>query len=418
MKRADNINKRKSITMLIENSIHDFELDLNGDTKFSIFEIIIIILISIVFGIVIGYIITYTKSNSIENDENLTEIISAYNTLKSNYYKDIDDNTLSNAAIKGMINSLDDPYSNYLDEESATSFNESIDGFYVGIGVTVSYEDGKCVIILVNENGPAAKAGLKVNDIIVSVDGKRITEENTYQIIDLIKGDAGTKVNIKVLRGNKEKSYIIVRKEINIESVFSKYYEVDSSKIGYIKIKNFASNTYSQFKYNLESLEKKNINRLIIDVRGNPGGHLSQTNKILSMFFTKKTILYKIKDSSGTINVNSNSKDKRDYPIVIMIDGGSASASEILASCFKDNYNDAIIVGTNSYGKGSVQKSQNFSSGISIKYTTEQWLTSKGKSIDGKGIKPDYEIKLNEEYYSKPSFENDNQMQLAISKLK
>lgn len=418
MNKIKNRSKKKAIKKFINNNIKDFEIDLDSDSKFSIFEIIIIIFISIIFGVIIGYIITYTKGNNIENDPNLTEIISTYNTLKNNYYKDIDDNKLSNAAIRGMISSLEDPYTNYLDEDSTTSFNESIDGFYVGIGVTVSYEDDKCVIILVNDKGPAAKAGLKVNDVIIGVDGKEINKENMYQITDLIKGEADTKVKIKVLRGDKEKTYTVTREEIDIESVVSKYYEVENDKVGYIRIKNFAANTYSQFKYNLERLEKKGINKLVIDVRSNPGGHLAQTNKILSMFFNKKTVLYKIKNNSGTTNVYSTSRETRDYPVAIIINGGSASASEILVSCFKDNYKNVIIVGTNSYGKGSVQKSQTFSSGISIKYTTEQWLTSKGKSIEGKGIKPDHEVQLNEEYYTTPTFENDNQLQLAISKLK
>ena len=418
MKKPKNRNKKQSIKNIINNNIKDFEIDLDSDSKFSIFEIIIIIFISIIFGIIIGYIITYTKGNNTQNDDNLNEIISTYNTLKNNYYKNIDDDKLSNAAIRGMISSLDDPYSNYMDEDSTTTFNESIDGFYVGIGVSVSFEDEKCIIIDVNDNGPAAKAGLKVNDIIISVDNNEINKDNMYQITDLIRGDVDTKVKIKVLRGSKEKTYTVTRKEINIESVVSKYYEVENDKVGYIRIMNFASNTYSQFKYNLSKLEKKNINKLVIDVRSNPGGHLAQTNKILSMFFNKKTILYKIKNNSGITNVYSSSRESRSYPVAIIINGGSASASEILASCFKDNYDNSIIVGTNSYGKGSIQKSQNFSSGISIKYTTEQWLTSKGKSIEGKGIKPDFEVQLNDEYHNKPTFNNDNQLQLAISKLK
>lgn len=418
MSKIKNREKKKSIKKFIDKNIKDFEIDLDSDSKFSIFEIIIIIFISIIFGIIIGYIITYTKSNNIENDPNLTEIISTYNTLKNNYYKDIDDNILSNAAIRAMISSLDDPYTNYLDEGSTSAFNESIDGFYVGIGITVSYEDDKCTIILVNDKGPAAKAGLKVNDVIIGVDGKEINKENMYQLTDLIKGEVGTKVKVKVLRKDKEKTYTVTREEIDIESVISKYYEIENDKVGYIRITNFAANTYGQFKFNLESLEKKDINKLVIDVRSNPGGHLAQTNKILSLFFDKKTVLYKIKNNSGTTKIYSSTKESRKYPIAVIINGGSASASEILASCFKDNYKNTIIVGTNSYGKGSVQKSQTFSSGISIKYTTEQWLTSKGKSIEGKGIKPDYEVQLNEEYYTTPTFENDNQLQLAISKLK
>lgn len=165
-------------------------------------------------------------------------------------------------------------------------------------------------------------------------------------------------------------------------------------------------------------MEKKKIDSLIIDLRDNPGGHLSQTRDILSMFFDKKTVLYELKNKDKVTKIYSSSNEKRSYPIVILVSGNSASASEVMSSCFKDNYKSVTIVGTTTYGKGTVQQTINLSSGTSFKYTTEKWLTSRGKSIDGVGLNPDVEVVLDQSYYSNPTYENDLQLQKAVEILK
>ena len=165
-------------------------------------------------------------------------------------------------------------------------------------------------------------------------------------------------------------------------------------------------------------MEKKNAEALIIDLRDNPGGHLSQTRDILSMFFDKKTVLYELQNKNKVSKIYSSSNDTRNYPIVILVNGNSASASEVMASCFNDNYKNATIVGTKTYGKGTVQQTVKLSSGTSFKYTTEKWLTSKGKTVDGVGINPDINIELDQSYYSNPTYENDLQVQKAVEILK
>ena len=162
----------------------------------------------------------------------------------------------------------------------------------------------------------------------------------------------------------------------------------------YIQITNFASNTYKQFNKKLKELEKDNIDSLIIDVRGNTGGHLSVVTEILDLFFDKDTVLYQIQDKKSTAKYSAKRSDKREYPIVVLTNHGSASASEILASCFKESYKDATIVGTTTYGKGTVQKTGSLSDGSSYKFTTQKWLTSKGKWINEKGVTPDVEVEL------------------------
>ena len=395
--------------------------DLNTDSRFTIIEVIIIILISVSFGIIIGYIITYTSSgfNTLKGDSSVNEIIDVYNSITNNYYKEIDEDELANAAVKGMINYLDDPNTNFLDESSTSKFNESISGNFVGIGVTVQYDGEYNKIIKVNKGGPADKVGLKKDDVIIKVNSKTCKGVSGDELSKLIRGKSGTKVKITVRRNEKEKTFTVVRKKVDIESVSSKIIENDGGKVGYIEISVFSANTYDQFKRNLEKLEDKKIDSLIIDVRNNPGGHLYQAKKILSMFFDKKTVLYQLKNKKNKAKkVYSLSKQSRKYPIVILANGGSASASEVLITCFKDNYKNATFIGEKTYGKGTIQRSKSLNSGTSVKYTIERWVSSKGKDINGKGIEPDYKIELDDEYISNPSFDTDTQIQYGLSILK
>ena len=412
--------KKKSDKKLkMENFFNILNFDLENDSKFSIFEVVIIIFMSIVFGIIVGYVLTYTRSplGSVKSNSKLSEIISTYNSIKDNYYKEIDDDTLVNAAVSGMIGSLDDKYSNYMDSSTTDSFNESVEGSFVGIGITIMYDGEYNKIIAVDDKGPSNNI-LKVDDLIVEVSGKDVRGIYGDDLKKLIRGKVGTTVKIKVLRNNKNLTFSIKRTNIEIETVKSNYFDVESKRIGYLDVDVISSNTYKQFNKNLKRLENKNIDSLIIDLRDNPGGHLSQTKEILSMFFNKKTVLYQLKDKNTKKKIYSSSNETRSYPIVILVNDGSASASEIITSCFMENYNNIKVVGTTTYGKGTVQQSHQLSTGTSIKYTVQEWLTSKGKSINEKGIKPDEELLMNSEYYSNPTYNTDNQLQKAIEILK
>lgn len=402
-----------------DNFFNMLDFNLDNDSKFSIFEVVIIIFISIVFGIIVGYILTYTRSplSSVKSNSKLSEIISTYNSIKDNYYKKIDDDTLVNAAVSGMIGSLDDKYSNYMDSSTTDSFNESVEGSFVGIGITIMFDGEYNKIIAVDDKGPSKKS-LKVDDLIVEVSGKDVRGIYGDDLRKLIRGKVGTTIKIKVLRNNKYLTFSIKRTNIEIETVKSNYFDVENKRIGYLDVDVISSNTYKQFNKNLKRLEDKNIDSLIIDLRDNPGGHLSQTKEILSMFFNKKTVLYQLKDKDTKKKIYSSSNVTRSYPIVILVNDGSASASEIITSCFMENYNNIKVVGTTTYGKGTVQQSHQLSTGTSIKYTVQEWLTSKGKSINEKGIKPDEELLMNSEYYSNPTYNTDNQLQKAIEILK
>lgn len=383
--------------------------------KFSLLDVIIIAVISIALGSIIGGTIIYSKERiAITNiPKELDEFVKTYNSINQNYYKKVNKDDLVDAAIEGMINSLDDPYSNYLNKNDTEIFNETIDGEYVGIGVTVSIGNDYVEVIEVSDNSAAKSAGIKKGDKIKEINGKSAKGKTPTEISKLVKGKVNTNVKLKILRGDKELEFKLKRKAVEISSIESKIIEKDSKKIGYIYINVFASNTYKQFRKNLNYLEKKKIDSLIIDVRSNPGGHLNQVTKILEMFLDKKKVLYQIK-SKGTANkVYSTTKESRKYKVAVLINKSSASASEILASAIKESYK-GLIVGKTSHGKGTVQKSYELNNGTSLKYTTEEWLTPKGNSINKKGIVPDEEIELSKEYYDEPIEENDNQLQKAL----
>lgn len=391
--------------------------NLDDDSKFSIFEVIVIILIAMIFGIIVGCLLTYTNK-SIYNDDKLNEIINTYNSIKDNYYDNIDEDTLVNGAVNGMIDSLGDNYSNYMGDEATEDFTKSVDGSFIGIGVSVLFDGEYNKIVEVDVNGPAFKAGLKKDDVILSVDGKDTKGVYGNNLTKLVNGKKNTKVKIKVKRGDTVKTYSVVRKLIEIESVTSDIFKKNNKIIGYIDVDIIASNTYEQFKKNLDKLEKQNIDSLVIDLRDNPGGHLSQTKEILSLFFDKKIVLYQVRDKNKTKKVYATGNISKKYPIVILVNEESASAAEIITASFKENYKNCMVVGTNTYGKGTVQQTIKLSTGTSIKYTIEEWLTPKGKNINKVGIKPDVELKQSQDYLMKPSYENDSQLQGALEILK
>ena len=388
-------------------------------SSFTIPEVILLIIISILFGVIMGCILTYSKSfNTVNVTAKEAELLAAYEKIKNNYYEEVSEDKLVGAAIDGMVSSLNDPYSYYLNEEDTNSFNQSLDGTYIGVGVTILHdENNENQVVEVMDNSPAKKAGIKVGDKFLKIDGKDVKNLSLTGMTSLIKRNKGDKQVFVVLRDSEEITVNITIGEVVLSSVSSKIIEGNGKNVGYINIETFAANTYAQFNKNLKALEKEKIDSLIIDVRGNPGGHLSQVQDILSLFFDKKTVLYQIENKGKVEKFYASTKDKRKYDIVVLIDCQSASASEILASCFQENYKNATIIGTTSYGKGTVQKTYELSNGASLKYTAEKWLTSKGNWINDKGVVPDIEVELTEEYYNNACDENDLQLQKALEVL-
>ena len=377
-------------------------------------EVIILLLLTCIVSLLMGglvvYRINYNNSKSI--DKELKEFIDNYEYVVNNYYEKVDKSKLIDGAIAGMLTSLDknSSYVGTVDD----NFNIFLEGNYKGVGIEIKVNDnGQVVISEVFDNSPADKAGLKSGDILVKVAGKSINADNAAEISKIIKSQK-KEFDVIYERDGDTKTASLEISDVSLESTFSKIIEKDDKKIGYIGISIFASNTSEQFKNKLSELEKNNINSLIIDLRNNSGGHLTTAENIISLFLDSTHPIYQI-NSKGVISkqYSKGSKDKK-MKIVLLVNGGSASASEVLTSALSEQLG-SVIVGEKTYGKGTVQELQTLPSGGKYKLTTKTWLTSKGKTVDKKGIKPDIEVSLDKEYYNDACDENDNQLQKAIA---
>lgn len=383
---------------------------------FSYPEMVIIMIIAILFGFLIGNVVSFTKKETTSSSvpSELKEFVDTYNDIVNNYYDKINKEELIDAGIKGMINYLDDPYATYFDGTSSTNFNQTLEGNYEGIGIEVTLDNNKVKITKVFADTPAKKAGIKVGDYITKVNGESVEGKSLSDVVSLIKNAKNKEVEITITRDNQEKTMKVTRTTVDMPYTSSKVYEENGKKIGYLKIEMFANNITKQVKKELESLKKKNIDKLVIDVRDNPGGYLTQVTEILSLFMTKKDVIYQLQTKNNKEKVyGTSSKATYSYPVVVLINENSASASEILASAFKETYN-AEIVGVNSYGKGTVQKTGDLNNGDTIKYTVQKWLTPKGNWINEKGVTPTKEVKLELKENEILTEDNDNQLKAAI----
>lgn len=375
-------------------------------------EVVFLLVLTSIIALTMGGLVTYNVALKGERvDEELQDFIENYDYIVENYYGDVDKTKLIDSAIAGMLTTLD-KNSAYVGGED-TNFSIYLEGTYEGTGIQVYNDDNNNVVIYsVFEGSAASKAGLQAGDIIVKLNDKDTTNMTISDFADLVKKQKGT-FNITYKRDGKEKSVKLSVDKVELKSVFSKVIKKEDKKIGYIRVSIFANNTYEQFKKELQDLEDKNIDGLVIDLRGNSGGHLSAAEEIISLFLDSSHPIYQIKTKEYQKKYYSTGKETKKYKISILIDGNSASASEVVTSALMEQYG-AKTIGEKSYGKGTVQELQTLPNGEQYKLTTKSWLTSKGEVIDGKGIKPDYEVSLDDKYLEDPSDENDNQLQKAL----
>ena len=408
--------KKKEEIMEDENIDTTKEIVTIKKEGFSYPEVVIIMIIAILFGFLIGNVVSFTKKETTNSSvpSELKEFVDTYNDIVNNYYDKVNKEELIDAGIKGMINYLDDPYATYFDGTSSTNFNQTLEGNYEGVGIEVTLDNNKVKITKVFADTPAKKAGIKVGDYITKVNGESVEGKSLSDVVSLIKNAKNKEVEIIITRDNQEKTMKVTRTTVDMPYTSSKVYEENGKKIGYLKIEMFSNNITKQVKKELESLKKKNIDKLVIDVRDNPGGYLTQVTEILSLFMTKKDVIYQLQTKNNKEKVyGTSSKATYNYPVVVLINENSASASEILASAFKETYN-AEIVGVNSYGKGTVQKTGDLNNGDTIKYTVQKWLTPKGNWINEKGVTPTKEVKLELKENETLTEDNDNQLKAAI----
>lgn len=387
-----------------------------SNTRKCIRQAIIIVLSMIVGSLITIFIRSDGSLKRINSDYGEFEpLYEAYDVLKEKYYKKLDTSKLVEGAINGMMGALDDEHSIYFDKESKEDFDTELSGTYYGIGAQiVTNEDGTVSITKIFDDSPAEKAGLKVDDIFVSIDGKSTEGMDSSEVASTLRSEASKKATIVVKREGVEKTFEVTKENITLFSVSS---EMLDNNIGYINVSIFGEKTYSQFKNALTELEDKNMNSLIIDLRGNSGGYLTTVSSMLDLFIERGKVIYKMETNSGIKEYRSKGDKGRNYKIVVLIDENSASASEIMSAALKEQYG-ATLVGKKTYGKGTVQVTEDLSNGTMIKYTVEKWLTPSGNNIDKVGISPDYEVGLSEEYYKNPTNNNDNQLQKALELLK
>lgn len=381
-------------------------------------EVFIIMIISLI----IGFFTCFSLNKILSGGKNyrllskdLNKFVDAYQTILKNYPDKLDTNKLVESAIEGMMSSIGDKYTTYNDVDGATTFNETVSGTYEGIGCLVTTTENGIQIIEVFDDSPASKAGLKEKDIIKKIDGQDFSDKTSSDMANYIKESDKKEIKITIQRDSEEKEVKLKRQKLEVPTVTTKVYEKNNKKIGYIDISIFSSVTDKQFKEKLKELEKKDIDGLIIDVRDNNGGYLNVVTNITSSLLKKGDIIYKLEKSNKKVETKKDTtKEKRTYPIAILVNAGSASASEILASAIKESYK-GFVVGTNTYGKGTVQQTMNLEDGSMIKYTIENWLTPNGNWINEVGVTPTNVVELDEIYYQNPISENDNQLQEAIN---
>lgn len=368
---------------------------INKNVNFSLLEVIIIILVTgIVVSLSTGLIVynnydKISKSKSDDTSSEIKEFTESYNHIINSYIDEVDKSKLIDAAISGMYNFLNDEYSIYMDNDMTESLNEQLEGTYDGIGIEMTMNNkGVIYVTQVFKNTPAEKAGLKPDDILVALDGESLEGKTTAEVASVIKKGTKSEFKLTYKRDNIEKTVTVNKKHIYINSVKSEIFD----NIGYINISTFSATTEEQVKKELDNFDK-NISNLIIDLRNNTGGYLNAAYDVSELFLKKGKVIYQLKDRNNKITkFTAKSGEYRHFNnIIVIINGSTASASEILALALKESAN-AKIVGTKSYGKGTVQETSKLKSGSMVKYTTAYWLSPEGNSINKTGITPDYKV--------------------------
>jgi carboxyl-terminal processing protease len=357
---------------------------------------ILVLMSTLIFSVMLLSKSSLLNSVNAEEGQNYKRIKSFAETLslvKKNYVEEVEEKDLVYGAIKGMLNSLD-PHSSFMPPEIFTEMQIDTRGEFGGLGIQIGIKNRMLTIIAPIEDTPAHKAGVEAGDKIVKIDDESTKDISLHDAVSKLRGPKGTSVTITILREglDEPKDITIIRDIIKLKSVKSK---VIDEKIGYVKLTQFQEKTASDLKKALKELSKKDINSMIIDLRNNPGGLLKGAVDVTSQFLPAGKLVVYIKGRSGDkteFNTN-NGNDYVDFPMIVLVNGGSASASEIVAGALQD-WEKAVILGTQTFGKGSVQTVMPLSDGSAVRLTTARYYTPKGRSIQTTGITPDIVVKL------------------------
>jgi len=320
-----------------------------------------------------------------------TKLYDAYDLLKLKYYTEFDEDLAVNGAINGLLESLGDPYSDYMTVEESEAFNESLSSSFQGIGAEVQERNGYIMVVSPIKNSPAERAGILPKDIILNVDNESIKGMSVNEAVQLIRGQKGTDVTLTIQREGVEAPFemTITRDDIPVETVYG---TLDENKIAHIQITSFSFETYNELTDILADFESQGMRGIVLDVRQNPGGSLKTAIDISNLFIDKGKNILQVQDGKGEpIVYKADGGKKYKQPMIVLIDEGSASASEILAGALQESQN-VQLVGVTTFGKGTVQEVLEQKDGSTIKLTTGRWLTANGNWINEKGIEPTVEV--------------------------
>lgn len=409
--------------------------------KQNIYKIIMLVILAVTITFMLTTMIMYNKfskayennysgingSSSSDNKGDLTEIsliktLESFKTmLNQKYIGEIDEEKMLESAIKGYVEGLGDPYTEYLTKEEMSDFMEETNAEYVGIGVylTENKTDNTILVVGVMKNSPALEAGMQEGDVITKVNDVAYTGEDIDEAIKIMKGQEGTNVKVTILRDGKEIELDVQRKKINVEHVSSQMLE---NNIAYVQIDSFDSGVAESFKNQITELRNGGATKIIIDLRSNGGGIVTEATEIAELFLEKGETILITKGKKDKEELTTSEKDPiiKDIPVVVLVNEGTASASEILAGALKDKYENTTIVGKTTYGKGVIQTLYNLSDGSGLKITTEEYYTPNHKKINKEGIKPDVEVDLTKDAngYYETGIDKDAQLLKAIEILK
>ncbi|MGN7477416.1 S41 family peptidase [Solibacillus silvestris] len=318
------------------------------------------------------------------------KLYEAYDALQQKYYEEVNEEEVVYGAINGMFDALGDPYSDYMNKDEANSFNESLSSSFQGIGAEIQERNGYIMIVSPIKNTPAEKAGLQPKDMVLAVDGKSVKGMSSTEAVLLIRGEKGSEVTLTIQRGDADSFDItLVRDDIPVETVYG---DIDEAGIAHFQITSFSENTAAELEKLLTEYEKQGMKGIVLDVRQNPGGFLKAAIDISNLFVEEGKTIVQIqeRDLEPQI-VAADNRTKYKQPVTVLIDEGSASASEILAGALKESAG-AKIVGLNSFGKGTMQEIIYMEDGANLKFTTGKWLTPDGNWVNEKGIAPDVKV--------------------------
>jgi len=350
-----------------------------------------------------------------------TKIEEIYELLNTHSIVPFDLATMIENMYRGLLAGVGDPYTHYFDRASFDSFMERMDGTFVGIGVMVLYDSDEMVVEItrVFNDSPAQRGGLLVSDRIIEVDGENVVGKTQQEVVAFITGDEDTDVTVTVRRANEDDliKITMTRGRVAVPSVFYEVYEVEEGLVGYVLLDTFNAQTYPQFREAIEAFTEKEIDGLIIDLRNNSGGRLDVVNNITDMIVPEGVIMF-MENAAGRRTYHYSGEDYLGLPLVILVNGRSASASELMSGAARD-HGVATIVGETTFGKGVVQHTFILSDGSAIQVTTQTYFTPDGHEIQDIGITPDYYVELDGVYSRligtpELDFYDDVQLQKAL----